>query len=267
MVECMAVPIQSVQRALSLLDHLAEKGFGGGTVSLREAALRLGLGVTTTHNLLKTLVYCGYARRLGEGMYGLGPVAEDLHRAAVAPRELVERGKGILYRLVGEFHESVVLAALFRGRRYTLARVSGDRELGVDGTDSDVGEIWSRVTGRVLAAFAQEEERERICSLNGMPTAWKGVRTAKALDGALAGIRKAGWAEQFSDDGHIWSAAVPVLTKDGCLLASLGAFMPAVRASAARAAGIRRAMAKCAAELGGMDTGRAPASDHEEKRN
>lgn len=246
----MAVPIQSIQRAMSLLDYLAERRFAGGAVALREAAAHLGLGVTTTHNLLKTLIHCGYARKVGDGLYDLGPAVEDLHRAAVSPRKLTERGQTILHGLAGAFHESVVLAALFRGRRHTLARVTGDQQLAVAAGDSDAGEIWGRVTGRVLAAFANEEERAQVLEVNGLPTLWKGVGSAKSLDEALAVIRKQGWSEHLSDDGHIWSAAVPVLDDGGRLLASLGLFMPAVRAGRQRVTEIRSAMRKAAGELG-----------------
>lgn len=55
--------IQSIERAVGLLEIIAQQG---GGARLRDLAVISGLGKTTAHNILQTLEQLGYVhRRLG----------------------------------------------------------------------------------------------------------------------------------------------------------------------------------------------------------
>lgn len=61
--------IQSVERALRLLELMAE---GGGSASIRELSTATGLPAPTVYRLLRTMVDLGYLRRLPHRRYGFG---------------------------------------------------------------------------------------------------------------------------------------------------------------------------------------------------
>ena len=62
--------IQSVDRALFLLDTIAE---AGGEATLTELATRTGLNISTCHHLLATLIQRGFATKVpGRRLYALG---------------------------------------------------------------------------------------------------------------------------------------------------------------------------------------------------
>src|SRR4051794_41962504 len=62
--------VQSLTRALDLLDHLAD---AGGRATLSELAAASGLPAASVHRLLATLVAQGHVRREAGRRYALGP--------------------------------------------------------------------------------------------------------------------------------------------------------------------------------------------------
>ena len=79
--------IQSVQRALRLVEAV---GASDGHAQAKELARAVGLSLSTTYHLLRTLTHEGYLRRLDDGSYVLGPsfaqVSSQNRMAAVLTR-------------------------------------------------------------------------------------------------------------------------------------------------------------------------------------
>jgi DNA-binding IclR family transcriptional regulator len=79
--------IQSVQRALRLVEAV---GACDGRAQAKELARAVGLTLSTTYHLLRTLTHEGYLRRLDDGSYVLGPafaqVSSQNRMAAVLSR-------------------------------------------------------------------------------------------------------------------------------------------------------------------------------------
>ena len=61
------VPVKAVKKALDLLSVLLFDSPQGAR--LKTLAQKQGLSVKTAHNLLKTMVYCGYVEKDGFGHY------------------------------------------------------------------------------------------------------------------------------------------------------------------------------------------------------
>jgi IclR family transcriptional regulator, acetate operon repressor len=79
--------IQSVQRALRLVEAVAATD---GRAQAKELARTVGLSLSTTYHLLRTLTHEGYLSRLDDGSYVLGPtltqVASQNRMASVLAR-------------------------------------------------------------------------------------------------------------------------------------------------------------------------------------
>lgn len=110
--------VQSLTRALDLLDHLADVG---GRASLSELAAASGLPAPTIHRLLATLVAGGHVRREAGRRYALGPRLVRLGDAA--GRVLGDGVRPVLAELVAATGESANLAGLDGDTAVYLAQV------------------------------------------------------------------------------------------------------------------------------------------------
>ena len=222
-------PVEALRRGLALLELLSEHG----TLTLAELAAKMGLKRTTAHNLLKTLVMCGYAANDGDGVYRLGSKLRRL--AAVQLLNRISHGQAqgvlsVLSVLTEQIGETLVLAGLVNGRRKVLARTNPQQAVLVSAAflEQESRPIWHTETGRILAAFAPADALPEIIRANGMPDqSWRRMADPAELAAELAAIRAHGAAIQAH--GEVFAAAVPVIREDGWLLAALGVHMPAFR--------------------------------------
>ncbi|HRU05215.1 MAG TPA: IclR family transcriptional regulator [Candidatus Brocadiia bacterium] len=224
--------VQSVHRALTMLDTLAEEALRGRSVALQDLASRAGLAETTAHNILKTMSDCGYVEQDPDRRYRPGPKARALPRAS-AVAALAEAASPAVLALARRTGESVTLSALVSGRRHTAVHAQGGCVVRVSEDVESKQGFYSFVTGRALAAFAPAEELDAIVRENGLPgEAWDNIGSREKLEEALAEIRRLGRAEKRTAD--IAAVAVPVPLREGTVSASVGLYLPLFRATASR---------------------------------
>lgn len=243
--------IQSIERALTALDFLVLQSLSGEGATLQAVSERLGVAGPTAHNILKTMVQCGYVGRDAQGRYVLGPRCRDISRGSALSGGLLEAATGAVHALAERTGESVVLATLARGERHPVLRAEGQAVIRVSSSVEVGAPFFSLVTGRVLAAWASPEELAEILSAQGLPgETWDGIGDELALSAALDAVRLAGHAGQAEEDRGLASLSVPVLAPGGQLVAALGVHLPAMRAQSERMARILDEMTTTAARLG-----------------
>lgn len=246
-----AVPIQSIRRALDALDYLAEQGLAGEGASLQAVAAHLEVPPTTAHNILRTMVACGYVGREGNGRYGLGARCRDLLRGARFAGGGLDAAAAVVHGLAARTGESVVLTTLAQGRRRVLVRAEGHEVLRVSPALEERGVFWERVTGRVLAAYASPAELQEILCACGMPgAAWGGIETERSLEPALAAVRAAGCAQEMPSALGVVALAAPVLDERRHLLGALGVYLPVTRAGEERLQWLRAELLSASRRLG-----------------
>ena len=180
----------------------------------------------------------------------MGPRCRDIARGSLLGGGLLEAATGIVHSLAERTGESVVLATLAHGRRYPLIRADGHAVIRVSPSFEGTDLFFETVTGRVLAAYALPAEREAILSVQGWPDArWEGIAGEAALQNALAPIRARGIAEDLSSKTGVFSLAAPVLDSRERLVAALGIYLPASRATEEHLAHIRTELAAAAARI------------------
>jgi len=104
------VQVQSLSRALALLEHLAAAERG---ISLTDLAKRAHLAPSTTHRLLATLEQQGFAELdVERGMWLVGLRAFAVGNAFLAHRDFVTTARPYMRRLMEESGESVNLGIL-----------------------------------------------------------------------------------------------------------------------------------------------------------
>ncbi len=246
-----AVPVRSVKKALDLLDLVIEAELLGGTASLGALARRLKLPANTAHNLLKTLAACGYVSNPAQGLYAQGVKCRQLGRVNTLTAPAVQNAlRSRLLQFATHAGEACLLTTLVNGMRVTLARADSTQAVGVSHATVEETPFFSKATGRILAAFATEEELEAIIARHGLPgTLWNGISEATALQAALAKLRKRGWECQSAPDEGLVGLACPVLTGDGHLWGALGLYAPTFRCPPVRQRKLLAELRRFASEL------------------
>lgn len=258
-----AIPISSVRKALALLDRLALGDLARRGVSLSALAREFDWPLNSTHNLVKTLVACGYVRQIGRGLYAAGPKCEQVARAEQCGDARVQAG--ILEALDGFVEaegEPCVCVTVVHGRRVMVAAVDGTHAVRVSqGVVEDVP-FFGKATGRMLAALADEDGLREILARNGLPGShWKGVRDEADLRRRLAALRAKGCCVVRQTDADLVAIACPVMRADGRPWGALGTYAPAYRCPRGREVRLRRALERAAARVSGVVSGPAPSAE------
>ncbi len=226
--------VQSVQRALRLLEHLDAGGLAGRTLS--ELCAATALKAPTAHNLLATLVELGYAlQEPATRRYVVGERAASLGTGRAAVARLKHAATGPVRRLHEAVNETVILAVDVDDRRQSILSCESEHELRVTATTGSDEHFYDTATGRVLLALRTPQAAQAFVLRHGLPgEGWPAVSSADGLARALAAIRQAGCADFVRPASHIRALAVPVRIREARLSAALGLFYPTVREPAGR---------------------------------
>jgi IclR family acetate operon transcriptional repressor len=199
------VSVQSVDRALDVLEALAEQG---GQAGLSEIANRTGLPYGTIHRLLQTLLARGYVRQESDRRYALGGALVRLGGAA--ERMLAVWAEPYLAKLVEMSGETANLAVLEGDFVVYVAQVPSPRRLRMF---AEVGRRvlpHSTAVGKVL--LAERPDAAAVFRRTGLPR--RTDRTIVALDALLdelGRVRAQGYALDLGEEENgVHCMAVPV---------------------------------------------------------
>jgi DNA-binding IclR family transcriptional regulator len=189
--------IQSVARALALLDEIARSPAGRTAQELTRA---VGLSRATTYHLLHTLTGAGYVARGPEHRYrlaiGVGPLVQAFERHVL--RTTCCRWRARLRRAPasrrtsrpGQGSELVLLCS-----------VPGHHQVAV--ANSTLGPIdngHARASGKLLLALAPEDARERYLAAHPLTRVTRATVTSRdALLREFERIRDAGYASDAEE--------------------------------------------------------------------
>ena len=184
--------IQSVDRALFLLESIAE---AGGETTLTDLSQRTGLNISTCHHLLATLVQRGFAAKVsGKRLYALGPRIlhlghacrqVDLPRRALPYLEAVNRATGETVHLAAVQGDSVVTLAVREARH--AVRVDTGR----------IGKIaapHATSVGKAILAWLPDDEMSRIVAGGLKRCTDNTITDFAALMDDLKRVRRDGYA-------------------------------------------------------------------------
>lgn len=158
--------VQSVDRALTLLDALAQST--GGT-ALTELAGRTGLNISTCHHLLATLVKWGYVAKAPGRRYALGARGLHLGQAFLKQVDLPRRAQPFIERISEDTGETVHLAVLQGDSIITLLKREGRHAVRVDtGALGAADAPHATATGKAMLAWLPEHEIRRVLAVQSM---------------------------------------------------------------------------------------------------
>ena len=200
-------PVQSVDRALLLLELLAQSG---GRLAITDLAASSGLSLSTVHRLLASLTARGYVRQDPDRRYALGTALLPLGDAAT--RLLSSWAMPFLSQLAEHCGETSNLAVLEDDHVTYVAQAPGRHRMRMF---TEVGRRvlpHSTAVGKVLLAWQGDEQVRRIVTRLGLPSRTpRTVTTLASLRAELAAVRERGWSvDDEEEEVGVRCMAVPV---------------------------------------------------------
>ena len=224
----MPAGIQSVERALDIVEHVAHQAEPTG---VRELARTLGLKVQTTHNLARTLAMRGYLAQDASRAYVLGPRCFALGARAVQRIDLPQLATPFMDALAQELGESLVLAAMAGNELVWAAHSRGTRTVVANMDHPSAHDAYNCASGRVLLAYAPADDVEAYVRAHPFAeSVSEHIRSRRDLAVETKRVRARGHALIVRKAGDTLSAVgAPVFDAAGAVSASLAISMPSPR--------------------------------------
>lgn len=223
--------VKSVIKALKVLDILLFEDIQRKGISLSDLSDKLGIRTNTLHNILKTMIFCGYVEQNEQSLYRAGSKAEQIgfiNKLMVDNKDSELEKK--LKELSKKIKETVVFYMLAGGNKVPVLKVEPDNIIKIDYSMINEQNFYSKPTGKILTAYASDYELELIKKRWGYPGKyWGDIDNKEELQSRLADIREKGYIENVSGNESLFAVAVPVIDSSTQLVGALGSYAPLFR--------------------------------------
>lgn len=223
--------VQSVDRAVTILELLAQHGTAGVT----QLAASLGVHKSTASRLVSALEQRSLVEQVEDrGKYRLGVGILRLAGATTARLDLVQESRPVCRRLASATGETVNLAVLSGGAALYIDQVAGASTLSSYNWVGQHVPIHATSNGKTLVSELHEPELSRAL---GELTAYtpSTVTDRAVLDRDLARVRERGYAVAADElDVGLTAIAAPVRDAHGEVVASVSVSGPTFRFTEAR---------------------------------
>lgn len=224
--------VQSVDRAISVLEILAQRGEAG----VSEVAAEIDVHKSTAFRLLGALEARGLVEQSGDrGKYRLGFGIVRLAGAVTGRIDITQQSRQVCERLAQEIGETVNVAVLEAVYAINLYQVRGPGAVTAHNWVGQLTPLHATSSGKVLLAQLDPEERDRLLAEatagGGLEKLTPHTITSKARLGKdLTRARERGYAitlEEF--EIGLNAMAAPVRSRDGEVVAAISASGPGYR--------------------------------------
>jgi IclR family transcriptional regulator, pca regulon regulatory protein len=219
----------SLARGLAVLRCFADEQ---RPMTIAQASRLTGLSRPAVARCMHTLLTLGYATRDGHS-YSLRPKVLALGYAYLSSSTLAMRAQPLLDRLRDELHESCSLGVLEENEVYYVARAEVSRIMSIGLSVGSRLPLYCTSMGRVLLAAQPPGVQDAYLRATALlPRTAKTETDPAALRERLRSVTEEGYAiiDQELEIG-LRSVAVPVVGRDGSVLAAINIGTQAARAS------------------------------------
>ena len=218
-----------VAKALSLLDLLGEYPHGA---ALSDLATRSGFPLSTTHRLLASLIRGGFASISDtDRRYNLGLRVFALGQQVAGARGFAGTVLPQMEWLAQQTQEAVLMSVLDGDHQLYVHYVPGPQQVGVIGERGRHGPLHCTAMGKVLLAFAPQEQSERLVETISLDRLGPNTITDRAeFRTEIATVRSRGYA--IANEEHetgILAVGMPIIDNGGRLRAAISVAAPAFR--------------------------------------
>lgn len=239
--------VQSVDRALSVLEILAAHGEAGVT----EVAAELGVHKSTAFRLVAVLESRGFVEQLADrGKYRLGFGVVRLAGAAAAQLDIAQEGRRICEALAADLEETVNIAILDSDRAVNVTQVRGPAALSTHNWVGQGTPLHATSSGKVLLAHAPEAVRKGALSRELQRYTAATITDPEVLRQHLDQIVERGWGSTVEEyEVGLNAVAAPVREAGGGVIAALSVSGPSFRMVAEDFPRLARRVVSAADEL------------------
>lgn len=248
-------PVQSVDRAVTILEILGRDGEAGVT----EVARELGVHKSTASRLFAALDRRELVTQdSSRGKFRLGVGLVRLAGAAGRRLDVIQEGRPVCRALAQEVGETVNLAILAGRDALYLDQVAGPSALSPHNWAGQRIPLHATSDGKVLLAYQPDADLAECLTLPRQRFTEHTITAAGELRQALAEVRARGYAIAAEElEAGLTAVAAPIRDADGRVVASISASGPSFRIPAERigavAAPVCRAAAEISRRLGWLD--------------
>jgi DNA-binding IclR family transcriptional regulator len=220
--------VQSVERALAVLEILARDGHAG----VSDIAEEMGIHKSTVSRLLGSLLSREMVQQNTErGKYQLGFGILRLASSIPGRLSLVREARPVLESLAEDFKETVNLAVLRSNYAVNVDQAMGPSTLATYDWVGSLTPLHATSSGKVLLAALTAEERNRVLKETGLPARTSRTITSRSkLETQLLDVARDGYAvvrEEF--EIGLKSMAVPVYNHLGAVIGAVSISGPSFR--------------------------------------
>jgi DNA-binding IclR family transcriptional regulator len=238
--------VQSVERALAILEILARSGEAGVT----GIATEIGVHKSTAFRLMATLETGGLVEQSEDrGKYRLGMGILRLAGATTARLDLVQEARPICRKLAATTGETVNIAVLSDRSALYLDQVAGASTLQPHNWVGQHIPLHATSNGKVLLSGLSPDELAE--TLGAMPAFTDAtITTKKALYRALDEVRERGYAVAVDElEVGLTAMAAPIRNAHGDVIAALSVSGMTVRLGEVRLKEVLPVLLESAAEV------------------
>jgi DNA-binding IclR family transcriptional regulator len=240
--------VQSVDRAISVLEILARRGEAG----VSELAAEIDVHKSTAFRLLGALEGRGLVEQAGDrGKYRLGFGLIPLAGAVADRLEVTRQGRAVYEQLAADLGETINVAVRQEHWAVNIDQAMGSSTVATHNWIGRLTPLHCTSSGKVLLAHLDTDRRAALLAASGMPALTPStVTSAEALDAELDRVREAGVAVVVEEyEVGLNAAAAPVFDRSGELIAALSVSGPAYRMDDDRLSEMTTPLCLAAAEM------------------
>ena len=241
-----AASVQSVDRALTILEVLARVGTAGVT----EIAAALDVHKSTAFRLVATLESHGLVEQVdGRGKYRLGIGLLRLAGATTARLDVVQEARPISRKLAADTGETVNVAVLADRSALYLDQVAGSSALQSHNWVGQHIPLHATANGKVLLLDLDDERQGEMLGRLQAYTETT-ITTRDRLRKELTTVREQGYAVAVDElEVGLAAVAAPIHNAHGDVIASISVSGPTFRLTEERIAEIIPPLVEAAAEV------------------
>jgi DNA-binding IclR family transcriptional regulator len=219
--------VQSVDRAITVLEILARRGEAGVT----ELAGELGVHKSTAFRLVSVLESRGLVEQHSErGKYRLGLGLVRLAGATTARLDLTQQGRTVIEALAREVGETMNITILSGHDALYIDQVAGTSALQTHNWVGQLVPLHCTSNGKALIAFLPEARQRELLVEPLRRFTEATVTSVDDLLKELSKVRELGYATAFEElEQGLIAVAAPIRDMSGNVVASLSASGPVFR--------------------------------------
>ena len=219
--------VQSVDRAISILEILADRGETG----VSEVAAELGVHKSTASRLMSSLLTHGLVEQISDrGRYRLGLGLVRLAGSVTSSLDVVSGSRDVTKALASQVGETVNIAVLDNKQVLYVDQVMGPSMVSMRSWLGQSVPTHCTASGKVLTAWLDTPTR-----VSSRPNSWKKlapntITSAEALEKELEQVRQNGFAVAYQEmETDFVAVAAPIRNEHDEVTAALVISGPASR--------------------------------------